>query len=290
MNDDNYGNLSYSELMGDGRPFIRLKLDVDQPIELSEFVSAFTSLAAEYERFSREKDPETASTAAMFVREVRQGCIVAELIPVLGAIGGGLIGGIAAANTLHEFVERYGGRLRAYLKPKGRLPEVTKAELADFSQQVAAIASNPNSNLEVAAIEVENGEQTVRAAFKFKTGEAREIQNHVEDHKRELDRKDRTDHERVLMVFTRSDIHMSPVGKRSGEQVHIAAISDKPRPLIYASDLAERSIKHEITEAEDNVFRKGFVVDVNVELRGGKPVAYSVTNLHQVIDLPDDDN
>jgi len=57
--------------------------------------------------------------------------------------------------------------------------------------------------------------------------------------------------------------------------------------LIYASELAERQIKREITEADDNVFRKGFVVDVNVEFRGEMPIAYSVTNLHQVIDLPD---
>jgi hypothetical protein len=78
-----------------------------------------------------------------------------------------------------------------------------------------------------------------------------------------------------------------PVGKRSGEPVQIEDISEKELPLIYASDLAEQRIKHEILEVEDNVFKKGFVVDVNVETRGGRPVAYRATNLHQVIDLPD---
>jgi hypothetical protein len=61
-------------------------------------------------------------------------------------------------------------------------------------------------------------------------------------------------------------------------------------PLVYASDLAEQRIKHEIAEAENNVFKKGFIVDVNVQTKGGRPVAYRVTNLHQVIDLPDDDD
>jgi hypothetical protein len=32
---------------------------------------------------------------------------------------------------------------------------------------------------------------------------------------------------------------------------------------------------------------KAFIVDVNVEMRGGRPIAYRVTNL-QVIDLPSD--
>jgi hypothetical protein len=56
---------------------------------------------------------------------------------------------------------------------------------------------------------------------------------------------------------------------------------------LYASDLVEQRIKHEIREADDNVYKKGFIVDVNFQLKGGRPVAYRVTNLHQVIDLPD---
>jgi len=64
-------------------------------------------------------------------------------------------------------------------------------------------------------------------------------------------------------------------------------IYDKPRPLIYASAMAEQEIKREIAD-DESVYRKGFVVDVNVESRGGRPMVYAVTNLHQIIDLPDD--
>ncbi len=91
------------------------------------------------------------------------------------------------------------------------------------------------------------------------------------------------------MMFEQSNVKDSPLGKRTGEWVRIEFISDKPLPLIYASDLAEQRIKHEIREAPENVYRKGFVVDVNVETRGGKPIAYRLTHLHQVFDLPDED-
>jgi len=37
----------------------------------------------------------------------------------------------------------------------------------------------------------------------------------------------------------------------------------------------------------DTRYKKGFIVDVNVQLVGGKPAGYRVTNVHQVIDLPD---
>jgi len=79
---------------------------------------------------------------------------------------------------------------------------------------------------------------------------------------------------------------MSMSGKPSGERIVIEDISDKPLALIYASEMAEDRIKHEIREADENVFKKGFVVDVNVRSIGGRPVAYAVTNVHQVIDLP----
>jgi hypothetical protein len=39
-------------------------------------------------------------------------------------------------------------------------------------------------------------------------------------------------------------------------------------------------------KADENVFKKGFVVDVNVRSIGGRPIAYAVTNVHQIIDLP----
>ena len=90
------------------------------------------------------------------------------------------------------------------------------------------------------------------------------------------------------MRFTRSDIENVKVGQPSAERVVIEELSERPLALIYGSDLAEKRLKHEIREADENVFKKGFVVDVNVRSSGGKDVAYAVTHVHQVIDLPDD--
>ncbi len=283
---DNHGLSSYRRHMEAGAPFIRLKLDTDQPIELGEFVGAFTAISAEYDRYMRANEPDMCPDASLFIKEIRAGCIEADLIPWL--VGGGLIGVLAAANTIHEFVERYGGRISTYLKPNGRAEGATKGELQHIVDQVAAVASNPGSNLQIAAIDYENGKERARIALKFDTEQARKIEERVQEHTRELERSTGLDHERVLMIFTRSDVRPAPTGKRSGELVCIPSISDRSIPLVYASDLAEQAIKHEIAEAEDNVYKKGFQVDVNVEERAGRILAYRVTNLHSVIDLPDD--
>ena len=290
MVSDNSEWRTYAVAMEEGRPFIRLKLDTHQPVELGEFVGAFTAMSAEYERYVRKTKPDADPSATLFVHEVRAGCIEADLIPwIVGAAAGG-IGLLAAANTLHEFVERYGGTLGLYRNQGARAPDVSASQLKDFHDQVAAIASSPNSSLQVAAMEVVNGVQETRIAFQFDTGEARSIRDNVDEHRRDLERKSAADHPRVLMRFTRGDIGKAKIGKRSGELVRIESVGGwKSLPLIYASDLAEQRIKHEIAEAEENVFKKGFVVDVNVELSGGKAVAYRVTDLHQVIDVSDED-
>jgi len=201
-----------------------------------------------------------------------------------------VVEGMSQALTIEDFVRRYSSRISMFLWPSRSLPEdITKAELKDFTEQVAAIASVPGSNIELAAIEIKKGDHEVKAAFKFDTTQARAIEENVAIAKKELEHRSRADHERMLMVFTRSDVTTVAVGKSTGERVKIESLSDRSLPLIYASELAEEQIKHEITEAEDNVFKKGFVVDVNVESRQGRPVAYRVTDLHQVIDLPDND-
>lgn len=289
---DNRQLRPYAQAMEDGRPFIRLKLDIEEAIELGEFVGAFTALASEYDRYMRGQRPGETPEATLYVKEVRTGCIEADLVPmaacVLGAIGTVVSQGIQFAdgfNTVSDFVERLGNRLRSYTRPGGRVADAGKNELKDFGDQVAAIANAPGSTMRLAAMHVERGEEKISAAFEFDTSQAREIQARLEEHKRELDHSSRADYERVVMTFVRSDKRDATVGKRSGELVEIPAISDRPRPLIYASALAEAHIKREVKES---AYTKAFVVDVNVEFRNGRPIAYAITDVHQIFDIEDD--
>lgn len=271
------------------QPFIQLTLEIDQPVELGDFIGAFTAVANEYDRFVRQTHPEFAPNATLFVREVRTGSYIAELIPWAYLGWTYATQSMGQVMVVDQFVRKYGARLTSYFQPGGRAEDASKSELKDFFDQVTAIANNPNSKAEIAAIEIKDGKRRVRAAIKFDTSQARTAQQQIEAHRREIERTSDVDHSRVLMVFTQTNVKTPGVGKRSGELVKIESISNRSLALIYASELAEARIKHEITEAEENVYKKGFVVDVNVELRNGKPVAYRVTHVHQVIDLPDDE-
>ena len=189
---------------------------------------------------------------------------------------------------IEKFVRTWGDRFQSLLGRGLKPAPETRTELKDWADAVKAVATDPDATVRLEAATFEDGKKKIRAAFKFSTPEAREAQKTIETRQRQLEKREHADHERVLMRFTRSDVGNSAVGKPSGERVKIEEISSRSLALVCGSELAEERIKHEIREADDNVYKKGFVVDVNVRSDNGKPAAYAVTNVHQVIDLPDD--
>ncbi len=190
-------------------------------------------------------------------------------------------------NAVNEFVKNYGGKLKTYFKKGGEVPEATRSDLKDFMGSLVAIANDPDGSASLESAIFEDGKKKIKAAVKFTTREAVRAVEHIEEHRKRLEHRDSADYQQVMMVFRQANVKDSAVGKRTGETVMVEDISDRELPLVYASDLAEQRIKHEIREADDNLFKKGFIVDVNVQTKAGRPVAYRVTNLHQVIDLPD---
>lgn len=280
-------NSTYARLMEEAPIHLVLKLDTSEPMEIGAFVGTFTSLASEFDRYVRERHPDLKADTQVFVKEVRSGSIEADMFPSLMALGA-IVGAFDHVLIVEDFVRRWGKRITALARGKQEDQPKTKAELRDFSDAVQAIATDPDASSTLSAAVFEDGERKVKAAFQFHTPEARAARDRIEEYKQELDATTRVDHERVLMVFTRSDVDPAQTGKRSGEKVRVESISDKSLALIYASSMAEERIKYEIRQ-HDSIYFKGFVVDLNVEMRSGKPVAYSVTHVHDVIDLPDED-
>jgi hypothetical protein len=265
---------------------IVLNIQTRNPIELGDFVSAFTSIASQYEKFVRSNYPDMSGDANIFVREVRAGSIEADLIPWALQGLSAVVNVIEQIQIVDKFVRTYGGRLSTYIAGS-KEPEATRSDLKDFMGAVSAIANDPNGRATLQAVAFEDGKKKIKAAITFTTLEARQAQVQIEDQRLMLEASASADHQRVLMVFKQSNVKDAVMGKRTGERVAIEEISPRDLPLIYASDLAEQRIKHEVREADDNVYKKGFIVDVNVQLVGGKPAGYRVTNVHQVIDLPD---
>jgi hypothetical protein len=129
----------------------------------------------------------------------------------------------------------------------------------------------------------------VRAVFQFSSDDAREAERQLEAHRQDLEKKGDADHERVLLQFVRPSAEFGKPGKKGGERGIIESLHPKAHPILYASEMAEQRIRHELMEV-DHVFRRLFDVDVKVELNAtGKPVAYRITDFHISFDPTDDE-
>lgn len=285
--DDKWLADSYEALMEDGQANIVVTLDTKGPIEIGDFVSAFTSIANQYQKFVRERYPDMSGDARIFVSEVSSGSVIANLVPVLSAFGLSAYSAalLMQADAVTDFVLKYGEKIKAYFLAGGHSDSATDSDLKDLIGSVAAIAKDQNGTSRIESVIYYNKNRQVSAAVQFDTKQARVAIENIEAHKLLMRATDHKPHERVLMTFVQSNIKNPPKDKSGGEKVIIESISKLELPLIYASDLAEERIKHEIREASENVYKKGFVVDVLIETRNDKPVAYKVTNVHQILDL-----
>lgn len=277
-------NLSYSSVMDGSTAYLEFKLDLDDPVEIGDFAALFSGLGGQFESYLKDSHPEVAGAARLYVKEVRHGSIVADLFALMRE----MIGYMDDTIIVLSFAALFSRRVRAWIAGQHVLG-MNKTELRDANDTLRAIANAKSGKAVLKSYKLTKGVWQSTVEAEFSADEARQALKTVGDQVRALDKIEGADHQRVLMVFTRPDSGDAQVGKSTGEKVLIEQVSSRKLPLIYASDLAGQEIKHEMRDADQNIFKRGFVVDVNVATRNGKPVAYSVTNLHQIIDLPDED-
>lgn len=262
---------------------ISIKIDVQNPIEINDFVNSFAGIASQYQNYVKNDHNASDDEAKIFIKEFRKGSIIATLVPAVVPI----IAGIDHILVCKDFVKVMGGTISAL--SNGVTKGIPKSDLKDFHKTVAMIANDPDGSIEMEAASFTQTEKRTHSSFVFKTKDAKKIQKVIDVEFSEVEAVDIEPERRVLMMFTRSDKNKAKLNTSSGERVLIEELSSKSLALMYTSEVAEERIKHEIRESEDNVYKKGFIVDVMVKTRGNKPVAYSVTDCHDIIDLPDEE-
>lgn len=282
--------------MGEEGAHIRIKLDTDEPVALSDFVGSFVGIGSQFEKFVAREHPDLKADSEFFVKEVRAGCIEADLVSfvlpavtLLSAVDPIEI--IDRGQILAKFVGDLKNRISPYFNKGGRDPSATKSDLADYHKAVGAIARDPKASACIEAAVFESDGRHVRSAFKFRASDARVAEQQISEHRQEMEAKTDENQERVLLRFVRPSIEAGKPGKKGGERAIIASIHKRALPVLYASDMAEQRMLHEKMQIEGNVFRALFDVNVNVELGStGKPMAYRITAVHAVLDDDSDDD
>lgn len=266
------------------RNYYILTIDTKEPVELQDFIGQLAGFGNQFEKFIKKQHPSLDGEAKFLVKDVRHGSMVFDILPIIQP----LFQHVEHLVLLDTFVCTWKQRVSTYFKKGGRDTSANKADLKDVISAIKAIARDPKAVSKLEYVKHTDGKRETETVFQFDNKQANRALQELENHQFELAEKGDAQRKRVSMVFTRPDSGGAAVGKRSGEKCLISAISPKPRPVIYVSELVEEQIKDELRHGENNIFKLAFIVDVNVEIINNKPAAYRITHLHQIIELDEE--
>lgn len=276
---------AYTDLMTEGTPFIEFHIELTRPPALYDLIGAFAAVGHQFDRYIAEEHPNLEGEAHLFVKEIRKGSVILELIPQLAP----LIATMDTVMIVDNFVTRYRALLGAFLAGSAP-PSIDKGTAKAFLDTVKVVAKDPKGKATIrSAVYKENGSEK-HIELQFVADEAVRARQLLERQVIEHDTPVFETKENVLMVFWQSNLKDPKTGKKTGERVIIETVSPKPLAVVYETALAGERIKHEMEQGERNLYKLGFYVDCYVERLQGKPVAYRITNVRDIIELPEDDD
>lgn len=266
-----------------------LEFNNDAPIDLLDFTNALTAIALEHTAaIQNARQGISPEDTRLLLLDVRKGSIIMELVSLTTMF----LSQAETINTSVDFVKNLSSWASALRNPGGRMPvpegqphSVTVKHINNFQKIAKPVMDDPNGRFSLYA-KLQEG--NALSEFVLTREAASTSYQNLEDQRRELDQTESRVHKKVIMRLHQLSADSLKTGKKSSEKGIIEQVDMIPRTLIYVSELAGQRIKEEITNSDGNTLKKVFVVDVNVETIDGKPKAYRIINLHDIIDLDDD--
>ena len=273
--------------MEEGSRYIELKVELGDHPDLLDFAAIITAIGDHFRDYVRRRHPEIDGRAFLGIERLERGCIVVHMLPMVLP----LIQHMDYFLIVDGFVSRF-RQVVTSLRDGIRPPEASTEELKAVLSAVGAISRQRTNKGSVSAMEYNKTKTTTHLRVEFDGDTAREIRDVAQAQLLTIDAQTHERREHVLMRFEQSNIKKRRAGvTRTGERVVIDAIDGRAVGIIYATDSAKNRIHHEKIEDPKNLYKKLFDVDLYVErlCADNRPVAYRVVTVHDVIDMPDDE-
>lgn len=255
---------------------LRIHIKHSQPIEISDFTKTMNGVSGLFSSFAqRNGKSKEEVNAKLYVSRIQQGSIDIHLIEIATA---GIIPFMENSNLILDFAKHIKSIYDYYVKGESSRPELSISDLRNIHDLVSVPSNDRKGTMSVQVI---NGDvdNIIYNGCTFNNTDSNSSQNQVDKEIEQLKKVQSSDDvwERQLMTIyqVRKD------GTLAGNKGVIDAISDKRLGLLFESDELEDKILH----SEDNPLRKAYYVDVMILTANGKPAAYKVMELHDVIDL-----
>lgn len=274
---------------------VKLTIHIENkaPIELSDLASSFQAMADEFEAFaSKDPDVRYPGEAKLFIKEIRHGSVIADLINYAPIVIPGAVAAVATAvaagkpvveaigqiNTVVKFAEHLKTGMEALFKGTKDKGKLEKGTLKNVSEILRPVAADPDAKINISTTNIHNG--NIYTTINYNAPDCVRIRKQAG---LELNKKEQpvnTLLRKQTLVFFQA---RNQVGNTSGDKGRIENISKKDVKIIFDDD----TIKQAILDVPENLFKWAFVVDVEISYLNDRPIAYKVVQLHERFQLPE---
>lgn len=243
------------------------KIENVRPIELKDLNSSLAAIADQYSRFAAEMSEGPAEDYRLYVREVRTGSIVIDLItyatqPQMLAPVAPIL--IEFTKELGEWFEFFKG-VKDAKDIKEMIAGKSKKDLQQLSDLVEPAAKDPGSIINITATEG----AIIVLNSSINSTEANAGQNLLRRHIDHIAMPTTgIHHDQVLYWYQVRHDHAA----KPGDKAVIERIYDKPVKVRITSD----EIKRTMIDDPANPFKRLYVVDVDVTESQGRPALYRI--------------
>lgn len=257
---------------------LKLHIEPDRSIDVTELVDALGSLSREYRSFCASNALATkAGEARLLVSSVSPGSIDINLVPDLAA---GLLPILDQLGVVRKFADHIKWLLDGFL---GRTQNPTEPELTirdcDNAVNIVKPVANNGGHQDFYTV---HGD-VVTNILHVSATDARRITSNAGLMKAVLSGSSVEIKQRVPMVWKRLDSDDASTEGNSPDKAIIEEIDPKPKAILFTDEMAD--LKRVMIQDEEKPFQKVYFVDVEVSRVGDKVVSYRVVGYHGKDDL-----
>lgn len=262
-------------------PFLKLHIDPDEPLELSELTCALAALSHQYQIFATAEGlAGRATDAKLLIPSVSHGSIDINLVPDFHAIAATIGPLMPQILGQAELIEKFTKRIKWLLdlfsrEERAGGEQTTVRDCDDAINLVNPIAQHGGHQ----TFNIHNG-PTTSVVIQIDAKAAKEIARIASNKKALLTEKTPDKRQRVSMIWAQLARDAAKTdGATSPDKAVIADLDRSSRPVFFTDETS--SLKKEMIDDEENPYKKVFFVDVEVSrLPSGRIGNYKITGYH----------
>ncbi len=259
-----------------------IKIEYSQPVELADLTISLQGLARSYRRYASQHDVDVGDAVKLYVREIKSGSIVVDLVNEVGPVvmaapvlaGAALSDLTSKAKLLLDFARFVKGTYD-FFRGLGKKPaDLTPPHIKDLSNVLEPVAKDSNGNVSINA----RDNAQVYVQLTVNQTDANAIQNRAEKEIEASRRPEQTVHKKVLLYWHKATAEQA---SSPSDRAIVDSITDKPLRVFFPND--DVATKAAMIAGKSNPFTAGFLVDVELQTIRGEPYAYKVTHLYETL-------